>query len=280
MRPSVTFLLIMFNWNFCCSQNFSKCKIFQFLKGDSSSINLVCEETYNSKGQLITQYHKNYKNGLFHNYMTNRIYFYSYRDTLLAIKTYVNDVGDSSKTTYEYNSHGKLLREQFFEFKSGNKVWKTTGEAIHKYDNNGNEVYYELSDTVKIKIRTSMVYDDSNRMIELNFHTDFEGISTLFKNENPQTVYSKDKYKYFGDGYIVSTYHYNYLKSTLYETPIGERLYKLNDKSQEIEKRDLKAAGDSILRRKISYNNYGKIARKDSYNINGDIEVTDIYYYE
>ncbi len=137
-------------------------------------------------------------------------YIYSYDDkgNLLLIK-YINpDNEESNKTTFLYDTNGKLLEKSAYNQNYLENKW------IYKYDLNGNEIEMKYFKSTKLNNTITSKYDVSNRIVEWK-NIESEGNSTMIiydYDENNNVILEK----YFIDSNLIGksesqiVYEYKY----------------------------------------------------------------------
>lgn len=278
---------------------FTYCDVYQFEGTDSTNKIIVLKNTYNSKGQIISETYNDYKETSV-SMISDASYYYSYQDTLLIqIASFDEEWGDSSKNLYFHNEKHQLIKYQYLSFerqlKTGiekgfgsrggcivtdddyeeDRTWELTDESILKYDDKGRKIfeYSTLKNSFSASDSSYWEYDDQDRVLKcINFN-----------GKNPHSV---QEYTYFEKGYKVKTTIYDsdgnpeYLKKEddgYY--PQYEDIYSLNDKGKITKEISKTEKGNVTSTELTFYNAHGQIERTIYYNENGEPEITHIYIY-
>jgi hypothetical protein len=297
MKQFLTVMLIIISLS-VVSQNYTKCKVYQYAGFDSLNKKLVSVETYNSNGQLTSFYYKGFQESSSESNVDSE-YSNFYQDSLLVLSTSIDEDKDSSKIIFYYNKFGQKVKEEHFDYtrrlkKDSNKgrgrsggcvvtkkdyekkrSWVQTSEINFSYDTNGNKILYDA---------TKLHYTSQNKY---TWSYDSLGRILNYLSFENQRLMWKEEYSYFKGGYKFTRTWYdfngipNHLKEKSYEYwPQYTFTYKLNDNGQVVEEKVVTEKSELKSIKIYLYNSYGKIIRSTNFNSKGQPEITHIYLYE
>lgn len=264
----------------------SVCEVRQFLGDDSLHQELVKTETYNARGQLISEVTKGYQISESHGWQDGTT-LYSYNDTLRTQVLMVDAVGDSVRIEYAYNAQGQLNRQRIYnyrlsapsardEYVPAHREWALISESNYTYDRWGRKI---IEDASRVHMNPMNLqkweYDDQGRV---NKHEVFQGTRLAYKED----------YQYFDNGYRYWRTSFDSQGNMKHENdpetgsyaPMMFYTYKLDTQKRVVEERITDEKQQLHGRTTTSYGANGKIARKVNYGPDDQRFVTHIYSYK
>jgi hypothetical protein len=287
-RFSLILLIILSNNIF--GQQYSKCRVFQYIGNDSLNKVLVSERNYNSKGLLTYSWCDGFKTCLPCGWDAK--YWNSYDDTTFVSTTaFFPNSNDSSRTIFFYNTSCQKIKEEYFDctrkkikpvnrnvvFDSDfekERTWSKSGEKDFKYDDKGNCIVTEEQHNSVLSEKHLLTYDLQNRMLvdssvwysyllSVTVYSyspgGYQTIHTSFDNEGKPQHLKKRDFEYWAQ----------------YFTD-----YKLNEQ-QQITGAIVKTEKGEIVSSTITvYDASGKIKREIISGSKGQPAITHLYLYE
>lgn len=278
-------------------QNHTRCMIFQYAGTDSLNQKLVSEEFYNAKGQLTSYYYSRYKSSPSEGYSDSK-YVNFYRDTLLIRSAWINETGDSGKTSYSYNAAGQKTREEHFSYKrrlkknsdKGNgrpggcivtdadyekeRTWEKTSEIHFSYDSSGNKILYDATGLhFSTQNKYTWIYDNKNRVV------------THHSYDHSRLIWT-EQFTYFDGGYTLTRTWFDYegnpshLKEKNHEYwPQYTFTYTLNARGQVTSEKVTDEKGTPGSSKTMRYNAAGKLISSTTFDAQGQPGITHNYSY-
>lgn len=118
-------------------QDYSICKIYQYLGDNESDTTLAAIEYYNERGQMLKKRIIKYKHSSIA-WIVPMTFYYEYINNKLIKETKVVDYGDSVITFYHYDQFDRLYKKQELTYSSipgQQKVWSyRAGELLLYYE--------------------------------------------------------------------------------------------------------------------------------------------------
>lgn len=271
-----------------------KCIVYQFSGQDSTKKHIALTQTFNHRGQVVSETYSNYKinskEGL-----SNGTYRYYYTDKLLTKRLFIDIKKDTTEVLYYYNAHNQCIREEYFSCErrlkkdvkrdvvfdedfEKTRTWMKTNEVTFSYDDKGGRIKKaDEQDYTRL-----WQYDDQNRIVQ----------EKGYRHNN--LAYIED-YHYFDGGYTYSTIEYDYngnatppRYSDIEFSPIYTSTFYLDKKGKIIKEDITTEKGDTISTATTYYDVKGRIVRTlhrfiDKHFLNSkneQPETTHIFKYE
>jgi len=289
-------IFLLFALSICHAQTFTHCDVYQYEGADSTKKILALQQTFNAKGQLVSEIYNNYR---FSNSRYSEASFqYYYRGILLVKKISRFPYGrdDKRKTIYHYNFKRQLIKEKCAslgqrlkkskpgewhcvvkdeDFKK-RKAWKKLSVIHYRYDKAGNKIEEESPRfSFSTEDKYTWEYDSIGRMVKNNCYGDDRLLWTR-------------ECRYFEGGYTQIHTWYDYDgKTPCYLIPETEvsyipqwhRTYYLDNKNRVIKEVTKTEKGETRTIETTEYNSAGQISKTVYYNKNNEPEITHLYVY-
>lgn len=286
-------ILVLLTSIFCNAQGFTKCIVYQFAGTDSNKKHISLTQTFNRRGQVVSETYSNYKRSSAEG-NSDGIYHYYYNDTLLVKQLFIAVNNDTTKMLCYYNGHNQLIKEEYFSCErrlrrdlqkglgqSGgcvvfdtdfekNRTWMKANEVKFLYDDKGRRIKkIDEQDYTRL-----WQYDKLNRIIQEKGY------------EYNKLAYSKD-YQYSDGGYNYSTIYYD--ENEMPETPrysdvefnpIYTYTFYVNKKGKISKEEITTEKGTAISSEIIGYDNNGRIVKTVYLDGKGRPEITHLFEYK
>jgi hypothetical protein len=204
------YILFFLTGTFCKAQDYKKCIVYQFAGNDSNKKHIALRQTFNRRGQVVSETYSNYKRSSKEG-NSDGTYYYYYTNNILTKRLFIHYNKDTSKVLYYYNVDNQCIREDYFNCErrlkedvkrdvvfdadfEKNRTWMKTNEVTYSYDDKGRKI----KKTDGQDYDRLWKYDEQNRIIQ----------EKGYGNDN-KLAYVED-YQYFDKGYKYSTVYYDF----------------------------------------------------------------------
>jgi YD repeat-containing protein len=221
------------------------------------------------------------------------VYTYSYTDTLLTGWKYHSSNGDSSRTEFQYDARGRLIRQSYFEHKmlqgGGTqrvmtpdgwreepiRRWEQTSLINYSYDDKGRKILYDA---------TRLHYSAQNMY---RWEYDEQGRIASQTSYSRGKITWKEDYQYFDWGYRYwrtwydgeGNLRHEYAQETPQYYPLLFYHCTVDKQGRITEERVTDEKQKLQYRTVTTYDAKGRIAKTIRYNADNKRAVTHVYVY-
>jgi YD repeat-containing protein len=280
--------LLLIN-TFCNAQDLKKCTVYQFAGTDSSKKHISLVQTFNGRGQIISEAYSIYKKSSAEG-IENGTYYYYYNDTLLSMRVWISYRNDTSKMICYYNSQNQLTKEEYFrcERRLKKEVQESNIDVMFDRDFEKNRTWMKVNEA-------SFTYDEKGRIIKKTDEHDYTR-SWQYDSLNRITqekgyMYNKlafvKGYHYFNGGYKYSTVYYDENEKPRAANHRGSKVYAtytrtfLTDEKGRIINEEIKDEKGMLMNSEVTeYDEKGRIVKTVFFDSKRVPEITHIFHYK
>lgn len=278
---TILLLSVLFNY----SQK--EIHIYQYEGSDSLSKKLTLKILFNKNGKVTSEKYSDYMENCTDGYADGK-YFYSYNDTVLISRSFLDPIGDCTKCSYYYNSQNQLTKEirtsYFRSLKKGIDKGYGRKDGCIVYDSdfekkrswNEGFTIITIYNSKGLKTEEYTPTDDSTMQKKDIWEYNDDGkikCKTLRRGNN---ILSESRYKYYLNGYKIVFSHFNENGQTE-DSPVIHEFY-LDSFGKELS--EIISINSIVINStKKYYNSANLLTRSICFNEKGEAEITHLYKY-